>query len=85
MQYHSFDELPVLLTVADLADVLQIGRNKAYSLSRAGSLRVLRVSGQIRIEKQSLLDYLKTLENTALHTPRGSYNWNCSLSPAWHF
>ena len=33
MQYHSFDELPVLLTVADLADVLQIGRNKAYSLS----------------------------------------------------
>ena len=29
MQYHSFDELPVLLTVADLADVLQIGRNKA--------------------------------------------------------
>ncbi len=60
MQYHSFDELPVLLTVADLADVLQIGRNKAYSLSRAGSLRVLRVSGQIRIEKQSLLDYLKT-------------------------
>ena len=62
MQYHSFDELPVLLTVADLADVLQIGRN---SLSRAGSLRVLRVSGQIRIEKQSLLDYLKTLEKTA--------------------
>ena len=60
MQYHSFDELPVLLTVADLADVLQIGRNKAYSLSR-----VLRVSGQIRIEKQSLLDYLKTLEKTA--------------------
>ena len=79
MQYHSFDELPVLLTVADLADVLQIGRNKAYSLSRAGSLRVLRVSGQIRIEKQSLLDYLKTLEKTACHTPRGSYNWNCSF------
>lgn len=65
MQYHSFDELPVLLTVSDLADVLQIGRNKAYNLARAGSLRVLRVSGQIRIEKQSLLDYLKTLEKTA--------------------
>lgn len=65
MQYHSFDELPVLLTVADLADVLQIGRNKAYSLARAGSLRVLRVSGQIRIDKQSLLNYLKTLEKTA--------------------
>ena len=65
MQYHSFDELPVLLTVADLADVLQISRNKAYSLARAGSLRVLSVSGQIRIDKQSLLDYLKTLEKTA--------------------
>ena len=69
MQYHSFDELPVLLTVADLADVLQIGRNKAYSLSRAGSLRVLRVSGQIRIEKQSLLDYLKTLGKDCLTYP----------------
>lgn len=37
MQYHSFDELPVLLTVADLAGRTgKIGRNKAYSLSRAG-------------------------------------------------
>lgn len=65
MSFKSFDELPALLTVADLMDFLQISRNKAYSLARAGSLRVLRVSGQIRIEKQSLLDYLKTLEKTA--------------------
>lgn len=65
MPYHSFDELPALLTVADLADVLQISRNKAYNLARTRSLHALRVSRQIRIDKQSLLDYLKTLQKTA--------------------
>lgn len=65
MSFKSFDELPALMTVTDLADVLQISRHRAYNLTRAGSLRVLRVGGQIRIEKQSFLDYLETLQETA--------------------
>ena len=65
MSFKSYDELPVLLPVSDLADVLQISRNKAYSLARSRSLCALRVAGQIRIEKHSLLDYLETLRQTA--------------------
>ena len=65
MPFRSLDELPALMTVTDLADVLQISRHKAYNLTRAGSLRVLRVYGQIRVEKQSFLDYLETLQKTA--------------------
>ncbi len=65
MSYKSFDELPALMTVSDLADVLQISRNKAYNVARTRSLCVLRVAGQIRIEKQSFLDYLKTLKKAA--------------------
>ena len=65
MNFKSYEELPVLLTVSDLADVLQVSRNKAYALARSRSLCALRVAGQIRIEKQSLLDYLETLRQTA--------------------
>ena len=65
MSFKSYEELPVLLTVSDLADVLQVSRNKAYSLARSRSLCALRVAGQIRIEKQSFLDYIQTLKETA--------------------
>ena len=65
MSFKSYEELPVLLTVSDLADILQISRNKAYSLARSRSLCALRVAGQIRIEKQSFLDYIQTLKETA--------------------
>ena len=65
MSYKSLDELPVLMTISDLADVLQISRNKAYNVARTRSLCALRVAGQIRIEKQSFLDYLKTLKKAA--------------------
>ncbi|WP_297870850.1 helix-turn-helix domain-containing protein [uncultured Oscillibacter sp.] len=65
MSFKSYDELPVLLTVSDLADVLQVSRNKAYSLARSRSLCALRVAGQIRIEKQAFLDYIQTLKETA--------------------
>ncbi len=65
MSFKSYEELPVLLTISDLADVLQVSRNKAYSLARSRSLCALRVAGQIRIEKQSFLDYIQTLKETA--------------------
>lgn len=65
MSFKSFEELPALLTVADLMDFLQISRNKAYHLARSKTLVVYRVSGQIRIQKDSLLEYLDTLQKTA--------------------
>jgi excisionase family DNA binding protein len=50
--------LPLVLSVADLAQVLQIGRNAAYELVNSGQIRIIRIGKNIRIPQASLLEYL---------------------------
>ena len=57
-KYHSFDELPLTLRVEDLMPILGIGRNTAYELVPSKQIYV-KVGRQLRIPKQSLIDYLK--------------------------
>lgn len=57
-KYRSFDELPLTLRVEDLMPILGIGRNTAYELIRCGKIRSIRISKQLRIPKQALIDYL---------------------------
>lgn len=52
------EELPLALTVEQLADVLHIGRGSAYRLVQTGELRAVRIGRQIRIPKAELLRYL---------------------------
>ena len=54
----AFAALPLFLTVPQVAAVLGIGRNTAYSLVRSGQLRSVRVGRQIRVPK----DALKTIQ-----------------------
>lgn len=54
----SKDDLPLALTVEDVAKILGIGRNSAYSLVHSGALRYIRIGRQIRIPKSALMDYL---------------------------
>jgi len=61
-QYHTLAELPAILTVADVQDVLRIGRNTAYQLCRSGKLRTIRVGNQLRCTKSALLEYLEADE-----------------------
>jgi excisionase family DNA binding protein len=49
---------PDVLTVADIARVLRIGRNAAYRLVASGAIRSVRVGVAIRIPRSSLLRYL---------------------------
>lgn len=58
-KYHSFDELPLTLRVEDLMPILGIGRNTAYELVRSKQIYSVKVGRQLRIPKQSLIDYLK--------------------------
>jgi len=44
-------DLPILLTVEEMANFLNIGRNKAYNLIYKKNVPVLRVGCQIRIPK----------------------------------
>lgn len=55
--YTSFHELPLVLTVGELAAVLGVGRNTAYELVGTGEIRSIRVGRQIRISKEELKRY----------------------------
>ena len=52
------EELPLALTIEQLAQVLRIGRGSAYRLAQTGELRTIKIGRQIRIPKAELLRYL---------------------------
>ena len=58
-QQASFQDLPLVLTIDDLMQVLSIGRNTAYGLIRSGQIRSIRVGKQIRIPRDAVEDFLK--------------------------
>lgn len=51
-------EYPDVLTVADIADILQIGRNSAYRLVKTHCIRSIRIGRCIRIPRKALEEYL---------------------------
>ncbi len=53
-------DLPLLLTVQDLADLLQIGRNAAYEQCHRSGFPAVRIGKQLRIPRDALLRWLDT-------------------------
>jgi excisionase family DNA binding protein len=53
------ENLPLVLSVPELASVLHIGRNAAYDLVNSGQIRCVRIGKNIRIPQSALLDYLE--------------------------
>jgi len=60
--YRSFDDLPMTLRVEDLMPILGIGRNTAYELIRCGKIRSIRIGKQLRIPKQTLINYFSSAD-----------------------
>ncbi len=58
MVYRSMEEVPLVLSVRDLIDILQVSRNTAYNIVRSNKIHSIRVEGQIRIPKGALEAYL---------------------------
>lgn len=56
--------LPDVLTVEDLTQILGIGKNSAYNLVNSGSLKSVRVGRKYLISKQALLQFLGVTEST---------------------
>ena len=54
----SFDNLPLVLHVKDLAEILSISQNTAYALVRSGQIRSIRTGRTYRIPKDAVIDYL---------------------------
>ena len=56
----NINNLPLVLSVPELASVLHIGRNAAYELVNTGKIRSIRIGKNIRIPQSALLDYLNS-------------------------
>ncbi len=59
-KYSTQNELPLVLTVPQLAEVLNIGRNAAYELVKSGKIRSIHIGKSIRISQTAVLEYLNS-------------------------
>lgn len=63
-KYCSYSDIPLTLRVEELMPILGIGRNTAYELISTGQIRGIKVGRQLRIPKQSLIDFLESGNNS---------------------
>lgn len=54
-----FEQYNDVVTVKDLAKMLHIGRNSAYDLIKSEQIKSVKVKSQIRIPKESVINYLR--------------------------
>ena len=60
MIYSNFETMPMVIEVSDIADTLNIGRNKAYELINSGAIPALKVGHQYRIPRDSFIKFIKS-------------------------
>ena len=65
MTYNSFDSMPLVLNVEDIADTLAIGRNKAYSLVKSGEIKALKLGQHYRIPREAFIEFIKRDDKSA--------------------
>lgn len=53
---------PILLTVEDVQEQIQLGRTKIYELIRDGVLPVVRIGRAVRIRREALERWLNEVE-----------------------
>ena len=56
--YTSYDELPIMLSVPQLATALGISRSRAYALVRSAGFPALKIGSRIVIPKDELLAWI---------------------------
>lgn len=59
MIYQTFDSMPFVISVSDVADTLRIGRNAAYSLISSGQIRAIKIGKQYRVPRDSFIAFIK--------------------------
>lgn len=58
MDYTDFSQVPIILNVSQLAQVLGIGINNAYDLIHSGRIETVKIGRQYRISKEAVLKFL---------------------------
>jgi len=57
-KYTNYDDLPLMLSVLDVASVLGISRAGAYELVRSDGFPSLRVGSRIVVPKEKFIDWI---------------------------
>lgn len=57
------NDLPLALSVPQVAELLSIGRNTAYELVRSRQIRSVRIGRSIRVPRSALDEYLNAPTN----------------------
>lgn len=52
------NEYSEILTVEDVMEVLNIGKNAAYDLFRSGEIKCFRLKNRWKVPKQAVIDYI---------------------------
>ena len=58
-KFKSYDDLPLMLSVPELTDVLGISRASAYELVKSKGFPVLHIGNRIVIPKDELIAWIK--------------------------
>ena len=58
-KYTNYDDLPLMLSVLDVASVLGISRAGAYELVRSDGFPALRIGSRIIVPKEKFIDWRK--------------------------
>ena len=59
MIYTAYEHLPLIMSPKEVADILHLGKNTTYDLIRSEKIKSIRIGHNIRIPKNSLLEFLQ--------------------------
>ena len=57
-QYHSLEELPLMMNMTDVAAVLGISRAGAYKLAHKADFQAFQIGKRIVVSREKFLDWL---------------------------
>ena len=64
-KYKTYDDLPLMLSVLDLVDVLGISRAGAYELVKSEGFPSLHIGNRVLVPKEELIAWIKANTNRA--------------------
>ena len=70
--YKTYDDLPLMLSVPDVAKVLDISRARAYELAHSRALPSMKVGSRIIIPSDKFLLWIEKQCGEGWHPPRGT-------------
>ena len=59
-QYKTFDELPLMLSVPEVAAILRISRAGAYELAHTKDFPAIKIGNRIVVPRDKLLEWIET-------------------------